>query len=315
MVSETANNHQPPQLLWDNSTSDVSKLHTFGYRVMVKDSAKKLGKFVVYTWDGIYLRPDKDSDGHRIYDSQTKRFNNSHDVFFLEGRARPEFHSSLFIEKISAPIADEESKSDVDSEGKETRSSSITLRTSSKRDIRTHSDYYVVSEPPTPDNDEDLVDVRIARREQARAEFQDSDSKDDTRSTTLPSLVTSPMTYTVLSSSDTSSTSTTRTSPLSVPLRHNQNSPSSTLHFVSLCHSTRSNFGKKRKPYWMANPSKAMCTFLSIDKQSEESSRDSRTHKEALSCPEREKWITVMKEELDSLRKHNTYRLAKLSLG
>jgi hypothetical protein len=65
----------------------------------------------------------------------------------------------------------------------------------------------------------------------------------------------------------------------------------------------------------MANPSKAMCAFLSIDKQPEEPSRDPRTHKEALSCPEREKWITVMKEELDSLCKHNTYCLAKLPLG
>jgi hypothetical protein len=110
---------------------------------MVKDSAKKLGKFVVRTWDGIYLGPDEGGDGHRIYDSQTKRFNNSHDVFFLKGRARPEFHSSPLIEKIPAPIADEESKSDVDLEGEETRPSSITLRTSSKRDIRTHSDYHV----------------------------------------------------------------------------------------------------------------------------------------------------------------------------
>jgi hypothetical protein len=65
----------------------------------------------------------------------------------------------------------------------------------------------------------------------------------------------------------------------------------------------------------MANPSKAMCAFLSIDEQPEESSRDPRIHKEALSCPEREKWITAMKKELDSLRKHNTYCLTKLPLG
>jgi hypothetical protein len=65
----------------------------------------------------------------------------------------------------------------------------------------------------------------------------------------------------------------------------------------------------------MANPSKAMCVFLSIDKQPEEPSRDPRTHKEALSCSEREKWIIVMKEELDSLHKYNTYCLTKLSLG
>jgi hypothetical protein len=298
MVLGTANNHQPPQLLWDGSIPDVSKLRTFDCRVIVKDPAKKLGKFVVHTWDSIYLRPEKGSNGHRIYDPQTKQFNNSRDVFFLESRARPEFHSSPLIEKIPAPIADKESKSDVDSEGKETRLSSITLHTSSKRDIHTHSDYHVVPEPPTPDNDEDLVDTRIARREQVRAEFQDSDSEDDTRSTTLPSPVTSPITPTVPLPSDTSSTSTIRTSPPSVPLRH----------------STRSNFGKKKEPYWMANPSKAMYAFLLIDEQPEEPSRDPRIHKEALLCLEREKWITVMKEELDSLHKHNTYHLVKLPL-
>jgi hypothetical protein len=85
MVPGTANNHQPPQLLWDGSTLDVSKLRIFGCRVIVKDPAKKLGKFVVCTWDGIYLRPDKGGDGHCIYDPQTKRFNNSCDVFFLKG--------------------------------------------------------------------------------------------------------------------------------------------------------------------------------------------------------------------------------------
>jgi hypothetical protein len=51
---------------------------------MVKDPAKKLGKFIICTWDGIYLGLDEGDDGHRIYNPQTKRFNNSRDVFFLE---------------------------------------------------------------------------------------------------------------------------------------------------------------------------------------------------------------------------------------
>jgi hypothetical protein len=68
MVLETTNNHQSPQLLWNGSTPDMSKLRTFGCRVMVKDPAKKLGKFVVYTWDGIYLGPDEGGNGHCIYD-------------------------------------------------------------------------------------------------------------------------------------------------------------------------------------------------------------------------------------------------------
>jgi hypothetical protein len=46
----------------------MSKLRTFGCRVMVKDPTKKLGKFVVHTWDGIYLKLDEGGDGHRIYD-------------------------------------------------------------------------------------------------------------------------------------------------------------------------------------------------------------------------------------------------------
>jgi hypothetical protein len=49
MVPGTANNHQSPQLLWDGSTPDVSKLRTFSCRVIVKDPAKMLGKFVVRT--------------------------------------------------------------------------------------------------------------------------------------------------------------------------------------------------------------------------------------------------------------------------
>jgi hypothetical protein len=49
MIPRTANNHQSPQLLWNGSTLDVSKLHTFGCRVMVKNPAKKLGKFVIRT--------------------------------------------------------------------------------------------------------------------------------------------------------------------------------------------------------------------------------------------------------------------------
>jgi hypothetical protein len=65
----------------------------------------------------------------------------------------------------------------------------------------------------------------------------------------------------------------------------------------------------------MANPSKAMCVFLLINEQSEKLSRNSRIYKKALSYLEREKQITVMKEELNSLQKHNTYHLAKLLLG
>src|SRR5271163_2313430 len=37
-------------------------------------------------------------DGHKIYDPTTKRMNTSRDVFFLEGRVKPQFHLSTIIE-------------------------------------------------------------------------------------------------------------------------------------------------------------------------------------------------------------------------
>ncbi|EFE49352.1 hypothetical protein NEIELOOT_01877, partial [Neisseria elongata subsp. glycolytica ATCC 29315] len=89
MVPCAANDFRAPQTAWDGTTPDVSQLRTFGCRVFVKDPSEKLGKFVVRTWDGIYLGPSEGGDGHRIYDPTTKRINDSRDVFFLEGRVKP----------------------------------------------------------------------------------------------------------------------------------------------------------------------------------------------------------------------------------
>jgi hypothetical protein len=97
MVPGAANDHVAPQYVWNKSISDVSRLRTFRCKVLVKDPTKKLGKFVIRTWDSIYLGPADGEDGHRIYDPVTKRLNNSRDVFFLKGRGKPEFHSSPLI--------------------------------------------------------------------------------------------------------------------------------------------------------------------------------------------------------------------------
>jgi hypothetical protein len=85
MVPRAANDHVAPQYMWDKSIPDVSRFRTFECKVLVKDPTKKLGKFVIRTWDGIYLGPADGGDGHCIYDPATKRLNNSRDVFFLEG--------------------------------------------------------------------------------------------------------------------------------------------------------------------------------------------------------------------------------------
>ena len=44
------------------------------------------------------MGPAEGGDGHKIYDPTTKRMNTSRDVFFLEGRAKPQFHLSTVIE-------------------------------------------------------------------------------------------------------------------------------------------------------------------------------------------------------------------------
>jgi hypothetical protein len=49
MVPGAANNHVAPQYVWNKSIPDVSRLRTFGCKVLVKDPTKKLGKFVIRT--------------------------------------------------------------------------------------------------------------------------------------------------------------------------------------------------------------------------------------------------------------------------
>src|SRR5271163_2832649 len=44
------------------------------------------------------MGPAEGGDGHKIYDPTTKRMNTSRDVFFLKGRAKPQFHLSTIIE-------------------------------------------------------------------------------------------------------------------------------------------------------------------------------------------------------------------------
>ena len=107
MVPGAANKFSALQLKWDGTSPDVSCLRTFGCRVLVKDPADKLGKFSVCTWDGIYLGPAAGGDGHKIFDPQTKRVNVSRDVFFLEGRGKPEFTTSPILEKVPGPSEDQ----------------------------------------------------------------------------------------------------------------------------------------------------------------------------------------------------------------
>jgi hypothetical protein len=60
---------------------------------------------------------------------------------------------------------------------------------------------------------------------------------------------------------------------------------------------------------------KAMCAFAIIDSKSVKEAEASTTFKEAVASPDRDKWISAIKEELESLRRHGTYKLTDLPSG
>jgi hypothetical protein len=136
IVLRATHNHVAPQYVWDKFIPNVSRLRTFRCKVLIKDPAKKLGKFVICTWDGIYLDLADGRDGHHIYDPATKKLNNSRDVFFLEGWEKPEFHSSPLIERTTSSfIAQKESQK------KEISKALFTLNVSNKRKLTDYSTY------------------------------------------------------------------------------------------------------------------------------------------------------------------------------
>jgi hypothetical protein len=112
------NNNLSSLQLWENKVPDVSKVRTFGCRVLVKIPEPQ-GKFTLRTWEGIHLGPSDKGDGYRIYDPQTKKINISRDVYFLEGQNPVKFHKSPLVEKLDhAPDSDSvenEHSSDEDS--------------------------------------------------------------------------------------------------------------------------------------------------------------------------------------------------------
>jgi hypothetical protein len=178
MVPGAANNHVAPQYVWDKSIPDVSRLRTFGCKVLVKDPTKKLGKFVIRTWDGIYLGLADGGDDHRIYDPVTKRLNNSHDVFFFEGRGKPEFHSSPLIKKTTSSYIEQG-----ESQREEVLKAPFTLNVPNKGKLTGHSVYTErASTPPPPspeeEDNEELTDARTRDRGEP---VKENKSKEETK--------------------------------------------------------------------------------------------------------------------------------------
>ena len=103
---------QSPAEIWDGAKPTVTHLRIFGCRVLVK-TPDPTGKFEVRTWDGIYLGPASGEDGHRIYNPATSRVSVSRDVYFLEGKRRPEFYKSPLITSSTS-----EGRTDEEGDGK-----------------------------------------------------------------------------------------------------------------------------------------------------------------------------------------------------
>jgi hypothetical protein len=292
MVPGAANNHVAPQYVWNKSIPDVSRLRTFRCKVLVKDPAKKLGKFVIRTWNGIYLGLADGGDGHRIYDPATKILNNSHDVFFLKDRGKPEFHSSPLIERTTSSYIEQG-----ESQREEMLKAPFTLNVPNKGKLTGYSVYTErASMPPPPspeeEDDEELTDARTRDRGEPEEENESEEETKDTPPGTPPE---SPQTDSLLSPTVPSPTESS-TSPQ--PRR-----------------STRTNLGKPGQPYWLVNMDKAMCAFAAVDSESVKEAAVSTTFKETVASPDRDKWISAMKEELESLRHHGTYKLTDLPSG
>jgi hypothetical protein len=60
---------------------------------------------------------------------------------------------------------------------------------------------------------------------------------------------------------------------------------------------------------------KAMYAFAAIDSESVKEAAAPTTFKGTVASPDRDKWISAMKEELESLHHHGTYKLTDLPSG
>jgi hypothetical protein len=186
MVPGAANDYVAPQYVWDKSIPDVSRLKTFGCKVLLKDPTKKLGKFVIRIWNSIYLGPADGGNGHCIYDPVTKRLNNSRNVFFLEGREKPEFHSSPLIERTTSSYIEQG-----ESQKEEALKTSFTLNIPNKEKLTSHS-VYTERAPmpphlsPKEEDDEELTDAQTRDRGEPEEENESEEETKDALPRTPP---------------------------------------------------------------------------------------------------------------------------------
>lgn len=101
-------NHAAPDTLWNDKPTDVSRLRTFGCKVLTKDYDVK-GKFSLRTREGIYMGPATGGDGYRIFMTDTHAFICTRDAYFLEQKGKPKIIDSLIGEEGEEEISLSES--------------------------------------------------------------------------------------------------------------------------------------------------------------------------------------------------------------
>jgi hypothetical protein len=173
----------------------------------------------------------------------------------------------------------------------------FTFNVPNKGKLTGHSIYTErASTPPPPsseeEDDEELTDARTRDRGEPEEETESEEETKDALPETPPE---SPQTNSLLSPTVPSPTEFS-TSPQ--PRR-----------------STRTNLGKPGQPYWLVNMDKAMCAFVAIDSESVKEAAVPTIFKGALASSDRDKWISAMKEKLESLRHHGMYKLTNLPSG
>jgi hypothetical protein len=127
----------------------------------------------------IILGPADKGDSHCIYDPVTKRLNNSRDIFFLEGRGKPEFHSSLLIKRTTSSYIEQG-----ESQKEEVLKAPFTLNISNKGKL---TDHFVYTErapmPPPPSleekDNEELIDARTRDRGELEKENESEEETKD----------------------------------------------------------------------------------------------------------------------------------------
>jgi hypothetical protein len=173
----------------------------------------------------------------------------------------------------------------------------FTLNIPNKEKLTDHSIYTErapTPPPPSPEkeDDEELTNARTRDRGELGEE---NESEEETKNA-LPGMPPeSPQTKSL--------------SPSTVP------SPTESSTSLQPRRSTRTNLGKPGQPYWLVHMDKAMRAFTTIDSEPVKEAAAPTTFKGAVALPDRDKWISAMKEELESLRRHGTYKLTDLPSG